>query len=80
MPELCLLTAVIQMALRYLQKPRRQAEAQVFIVSGELEVFCDWPGWDADVIRQAAAGGVAAAGLGRDEGFFISILIFPILI
>ena len=58
-PELCLLAAVVQMALRDLQKRQHQAEAQAFIQSQDLELFCDWLEWDAEEIRCAAAEGTA---------------------
>lgn len=56
-PELCLLAAVVQMALRDLQKRWHQAEAQAVIEAEELELFCEWLDWDVDVIRQAVAEG-----------------------
>ena len=58
-PELCLLAAVVQMALRDLQKRQHQEEAQAFIESQELELFCEWLDWDVEAIRCAAARGVA---------------------
>jgi len=58
-PELCLLAAVVQMALRDLQKCRHQEEAREFIESQGLELFCDWLEWDAEAIRCAAAEGMA---------------------
>ncbi len=58
-PELCLLAAIVQLALRDMQKPQHQAEAQEFIESEGLDLFCEWLDWDAEAIRSAAAEGVA---------------------
>ena len=38
---------------------QHQAEAEAFIESLELELFCDWLEWDAGAIRCAAAEGMA---------------------
>lgn len=54
-PELCLLGAVVQTALRVLLKRRHRAEVQVVTESEALELFCEWLGWEADVTREAAA-------------------------
>ncbi len=58
-PEVCLLAAIVQLALRDMQHPQHQGEAEAFIESEDLELFCDWLGWDAAAIRSAAAEGVA---------------------
>ncbi len=58
-PELCLLAAAVQLALRDLQKPQYRNEAQAFIESEQLQLFCEWLEWDAEAIREAAAEGVA---------------------
>lgn len=58
-PELCPLAAVVQLALRDLQKRRHQAEARAFIESEDCAAFCDILGWDVVVLRErvAEAGG-----------------------
>ncbi len=58
-PELCLLAAVVQMALRDLQKRQHRKEAREFVESQELELFCEHLEWNAEEIREAAAEGVA---------------------
>ena len=58
-PELCLLAAVVQLALRDLQNPQYQAEAQDFIESEDLNLFCEWLDWNAEEIRSVAAEGMA---------------------
>ncbi len=58
-PELCLLAAIVQMALRDLQRHQHQAKAMEFIESQDLELFCDWLEWNAEAIRYAAAEGTA---------------------
>lgn len=58
-PELCLLAAVIQMALRDLQQSKHRDSTQAFIESTDFAVFCEWLEWDADVTRSGAAEGVA---------------------
>ncbi len=58
-PELCLLAAIVQLALRDMQHPQHQAEAEAFIESQNVELFCDWLEWDAVAIRSVAAEGVA---------------------
>ena len=57
--ELCLLAVVVQMALRDLQSCQHQDEAQAFIESQELELYCEHLEWNAEAIRCAAAEGVA---------------------
>ena len=52
---LCLLAAVVQMALQDLQKRQHLAEAHAFVESEELELFCDRLGWVAEAIRHAVA-------------------------
>ena len=42
-----------------MQNPQDQAEAEAFIESEDLELFCEWLEWDAEAIRSAAAEGVA---------------------
>lgn len=62
-PELCLLAAVVQLALRDLQKHQHRAEAREFIESVDLDLFCDWLDWDVEAVRQAATEGVAAQSI-----------------
>ncbi len=67
-PELLLLAAVVQMALRDLQgnlkdmrkRSERQADAREFIASPELEVFCDWLEWDVEKVRRVVGRGRGA--------------------
>ena len=50
-PEICLLAAIVQMALRDLQSRQHQEEARAFVDGQELELYCEWIGWDAAAIR-----------------------------
>lgn len=53
-PELCLLAAVVQMALRDLQQSKHRDSAQAFIQSKDFAIFCEWLGWDVEQIRSTA--------------------------
>ena len=50
---------LVQLALRDMQKPQHQDEAQAFIESEDLELFCEWLEWDTEAIRKAAVEGIA---------------------
>ena len=55
MPELCLLMAVVELALLDLRNPSHQAKAKVFFESQGFELFCEYLGFDAEAIRRAVS-------------------------
>jgi hypothetical protein len=59
MPELVLIAAVIEQAVKDLDRKTYRRQAQAFFASDQLEVFCEWLGWDAEKIRCATAEGMA---------------------
>lgn len=60
MPELGLIAAVIEQAVKDLDRKTYREQAQGFFASDQLEAFCLWLDWDPAWIRKRVAERISA--------------------
>ena len=55
MPELVLIAAIIEQAVKDLDRRSYRGQAQAFFASDQLEAFCLWLNWDPVWVRKRVA-------------------------